>query len=67
MFVKDETDSLVKEKLAVIERKGIMSMGERVKSRAQVIGLATDWNADTSSLVTGRKAEPGRPDGMEIK
>lgn len=57
----------MKEKLAVIERKGIMSMGERVKSRAQVIGLATDWNADTSSLVTGRKTEPGRPDGMEIK
>ena len=56
MFVKDETDSLVKEKLAVIERKGGMRMGERVKPRAQVIGLATDWNADTSSVVTGRKA-----------
>lgn len=38
MFVKDETDSLVKEKLAVIERKGGMRMGERVKPRAQVIG-----------------------------
>lgn len=67
MFVKDETDLLVKEKLAVIERKGVMRMGERVKSRAQVIGLATDWNADISSVVTGRKAKPGRPDGTEMK
>ena len=52
MFVQEKTDSLVKEKLVMIERKGVMSKGERMKSKAQVIGLAIDWNGDTSSVVT---------------
>lgn len=67
MFVKDKTDSLVKEKLVMIERKGVMSKGERMKSKAQVIGLAIDWNGDPSSVVTRRKVEPSRPDGIEMK
>lgn len=67
MFFKDETDTLMKEKLVMIERKGVMSKGERMKSRAMFIGLAIDWNGDISSVVTRRKAEPGRPDSIEMR
>lgn len=51
-----ETDSVVKEKWMIIERKGLMSKEQRMKSRAQAIGLAVDWNGDTS-VVKRRKTE----------
>lgn len=64
-----ETDSVVKEKWMIIERKGLMSKEQRMKSRARVIGLAVNWNGDTS-VVTRRKtadAENMVLDGMKMR